>query len=392
MSPDALVLGYSCTKAVAATIAHIMVTEGYLTYDEPVCERVWRAFCPSESPPLDLHVALDLAEADVKDRWAWKRQITLRHILTHSSGLWSALPAKLTIKSMASCEQCVASFEYNNAAPEDTILPGSAPGSKTEYHFLSFGWLVAGAVTGAYGLRHGLHPSTVTFKQVYEAILLPRLSKETLKNGFRPCGGGGDFPMAFTETDDISVSKILQTGREAEAIGEEKDDGANDFMQSIRESFHGKEFLLDPRIWNCEQGLNVNCPAAGGRFSASGLAMFYHDLGSGKLLNKVTLESVSAVVAIETLANSLQGQTVMTSSNNADSNDGRSLGFGYQLIQFENDNAAVPSAFGHAGVGGSIGFHHSDSGISVGVMLNKVDADKGTSTRIVQTIAKHFGW
>lgn len=414
MRTDALILGYSCTKAVAATMAHVMVAKGYLTYDERICESVWKAFCPTEFTPPDLHVALDLPEAHVKERWAWKRQITLRHILTHSAGLWSALPAKLTIKSMASCEHCVASFEYDSAAPEDTILPKSPPGSKTEYHFMSFGWLVAGALTGAYTRKHRLDPKAVSFEQVYEAILVPRLSKETLANGFRPCGGGGvDFPMAFTETDEISMTQILQLQREAEAFGEKKEDtAAVDAMKNVRESFRGKEFLLDQRIWNCEEGLNANCPAAGGRFSASGLAKFYHDLGTGKILDKATLKSVSAAVAaFDTEASDvLQGQTVMTkttSTNNSSddphadgSNNGRTLGLGYQLIQFDSNKSdsttdrpnSAAAAFGHAGVGGSIGFHHSESGISVAVMLNKADADKTTSTRIVQTISKHFGW
>lgn len=65
---------------------------------------------------------------------------------------------------------------------------------------------------------------------------------------------------------------------------------------------------------------------------------------------------------------------------------------GYQLIQFDNDEKSKPSAFGHAGVGGSIGFHLMGSGISVGVMLNKADAEKETSKKIIQTIADHFGW
>lgn len=394
MRSDALILGFSCTKAIAATMAHIMVNEGYLTYDERVCEKVWKEFCPAEYAPTDLHDSLGLSCADTQERWSWKRQITLRHILTHSSGLWSALPAKFTIKSMASCEQCVASFQYDRSAPEDTILPDSAPGCATKYHFMSFGWLVAGALTGAYARKHNLDRETVTFQQVYDAVLVPRLSKETMEKGFRPCGGGGDFPMAFTETDDVSTSKILQMQREAEAYGEKKDGAAeSDAMKHVRESYRGKEFLLDSRIWNCEEGLQANCPAAGGRFSASGLANFYRDLGGGRILDKATLELVSAVVAHETFANGLQGQTIMTASkDNADANNGLSMGFGYQLIQFDNDAAEHPRAFGHAGVGGSIGFHHFGAGISVAVMLNKADADKSTSTRIVQTIAQHFGW
>ena len=86
MDKYTLVLGFSCTKAVAATIAHVMVTQGYLEYDEPVCKRVWPAFCPTDEPPAGLEVALGLSIEELRLRWQWKRQISLWHILTHQSG------------------------------------------------------------------------------------------------------------------------------------------------------------------------------------------------------------------------------------------------------------------------------------------------------------------
>ena len=384
MRPDALILGYSCTKAVAATMAHIMVQDGYLTYDEPLCERVWQAFCPTEDPPRELYHTLDIPANILEERWAWKREITLRHVLTHSSGLWSALPAKLTIKTMASCETCCRAFEYDPDCPEDTLLPTSKPGEASEYHFMSFGWLVAGALCGAYSIRSDKKSST--FEEVYDAVLKPKLSPNTIQLGFRPCGGTGDFPAAVTETADISVTRILQMRREAEAVGEGSK--TDESFGKIREAFQGKEFLLDPRIWNCEEAIQANVPSAGGRFSAMGLAHFYHDLGAGRVMDRETLATASAVATRERTANTLQGQTVMASNND---NEGVSFGLGYQLIQFDGDDLE-PVAFGHAGVGGSIGFHHKDSGTSIGIMLNKADGDKNTAKTIVRTISKHYSW
>jgi Beta-lactamase len=62
MQNNVLVLGFSCTKAIAATMAHIMVKEGYLDYDEPVCKRAWTKFCSSEKPPVELVCALGVSE------------------------------------------------------------------------------------------------------------------------------------------------------------------------------------------------------------------------------------------------------------------------------------------------------------------------------------------
>ena len=432
MQLDTLVLGFSCTKAVAATMAHQMVQLGYLTYDECVCESIWPAFCPSLVPPPELYEGLDLSVTEINERWMWKRQITLRHILTHTAGMWWALPAQLTIQRLASCEQCVKSFEYDCSAPENTLLPDSCPGSKTEYHFISFGWLVAGTLMGAYSRKHNVNFETVTFEQVYKAILHPLLSEATLTSGFRPCGCSDgsinseteNLPTAFVETQEISISKILQLQREAEAYGEKQTtpptaNGSKQettlptaSMDSPQSLVKGKEFLLDQRIWNCEIGLRANCPAAGGRFSACGLAHFYHDLGTNRqILNDDTISMATAPVVDSSVVKSpsdtnssisfaFQGPTNMTKNNDgngtatmttaSDEASPRALGFGYQLISFDSDPIDQPSAFGHAGVGGSIGLYHKSSKISIGIMLNKIDADKNTTPTILRTIQQHL--
>lgn len=389
---NSLVLGYSCTKAVAATIAHVMVNEGYLDYDEPVCNRVWPKFCPTEEPPPGLAAALELSEETVRERWAWKRSITLRQILMHQAGLWSALPHTLTIKTMASCETCAAAYEYNADEPEATILPTRKPGEVSEYHFISFGWLVAGTVCGAYEQKHS---TAATYEEVYEKVLASKLSSATCELGFFPCGGdgGGKFPVANVVTADIRASQVIQQRRESQAMGEGMDDGEEEKKEDatngeLMKALRGKEFLLDSRIWNCHEALNANVPAAGGRFSAMALAHFYHDLGiGGKILDNETLARVSAPVATENMISALQGATVMSSGDD-ESGEKRltSLGLGYQLIAFDK----TASGFGHAGVGGSIGLHHRDSGLSIALMTNKADGGREVTMKISRVIMDHF--
>lgn len=241
MQRNALILGYSITKAVTATLAHIMVQEGFLSYDEPVCERVWKAFCPTEAPPQTLGKDLRLSFEEVTTRWAYKREITLRHILNHSAGLWSALPAKLTIKSMASCETCIVAYEYNQEAPEETLLPTQKPGERSEYHFMSFGWLVAGTLCGAYAVKLG--KPKASFEEVYKNLLVPKLSNETISSGFRPLGGSGGFILSQTVTSDIRASKIMQRKREADTLGE-GDAGLDSSVSEVFRTFKGKEFLV----------------------------------------------------------------------------------------------------------------------------------------------------
>jgi aarF domain-containing kinase len=383
MQSDALILGYSCTKAVAATMAHVMVSEGYLHYDEPVCERVWMSFCPTKEPPKVLAPALGLSDEVVRERWAWKRQITLRNILAHQAGLWATMPHRMTIKSLASCELCVAAYEYDSSNPEATLLPTIKPGKESEYHFMSFGWLIAGTLCGAHQQKHGV---TITFEELYNKILKPKLSSKTLSLGFRPCGGSGGHLLAQVVTSDIRASSIVQQRRESEAMGEVSEHSAA-LRGELFDSFQGKEFLLDSRIWNCEDAVHANVPSAGGRFSAMGLAHFYHDLGSGKILDKHTIEKVSQPMATETVVKALQGASLMAH----DGEENRtSLGLGYQLIRFDKDAGGIPSAFGHAGVGGSIGLFHKKSGLAIAMMTNKADGGREVTMRISRVIMSHF--
>ena len=242
MTRDSVIFGYSTTKAVTATLAHIMVRDGFLSYDEPICDRVWPQFCPAKHPPEALHRELDLPAAEVNRRWRWKREITLRHVLNHAAGLWSALPAELTVGRLASCEDCSSAYEYDPEAAGETLLPTTKPGEKSEYHYLSFGWLVAGTLCGAYGKKH--NKSKVTYEEIYSELLEPKLSERTLASGFHPLGGFGDKPYAQTVTSDISASMIMQMSRAASLMGDDNESRPNNSVTEALEGLKEKEFLV----------------------------------------------------------------------------------------------------------------------------------------------------
>lgn len=388
MQKNTLILGYSCTKAITATLAHVMVEEGYLSLDEPVCERVWKAFCPTRDVPSGLARALGLTRAVAERQWHWKRQITLRNILNHSAGMWCALPPKLTIQGMASCEGCCAAFEYDPEHLEDMLLPSTPPGEKSEYHFMSFGWLVAGTLRGAYAAKHG--KANVLYEEVYKALLWPKLSPEMRQLGFFPLGANPDksFQMANTVTSDIRASKIMQMQRERAVQGGGEEKEAAQSMTEVLKTFKGVEFLLDPRIWNSKDALSANVPAAGGRFSAAALAQFYHELGN---LNAIVKPSVLDLAfnasPMKTSVSAMQG---VTSIANDSSNHRTKMSLGYQLIQTERDAGDCFSGIGHAGVGGSIGFWHKPTGLAIAVMLNKADSGQEVTVRILRKIGDHF--
>lgn len=139
--------------------------------------------------------------------------------------------------------------------------------------------------------------------------------------------------------------------------------------------------------------LNANVPAAGGRFSASALANFYHDLSQGKLIGKQVLSEILSNddSALEmSVGSELQGVTRIAGEESSSSSSIIKMNFGYQRIRTDRDEIGSFSCFGHSGVGGSIAFWHVNTGMCIGVMLNKSDGDLGVTKQILNTIADHY--
>lgn len=154
-------------------------------------------------------------------------------------------------------------------------------------------------------------------------------------------------------------------------------------------------FQLDPRIWNSQDALDANVPAAGGRFSAVGLANFYHDLASGRLLDKDFINQVAVTNGTLTTTTSMsiagvQGVTRLTNDGNADDLSQTKMSMGFQFIRTDRDAEDTFSGLGHAGVGGSIGFVHRPTGIAIAVMVNKADAKREVTMRILRVIGDHY--
>lgn len=239
-----------------------------------------------------------------------------------------------------------------------------------------------------------------SYKEIYEEILGDLHSKELQAAGYFPFGEDKDsgFDLACVE-NEVDLTKMIQMRREAEAMGETFEEIGEDSeiaktlktRSALLEGIKGREFVLDPRIWNSEDGSVANVPSAGGRFSAKGIALFYQELGNGHILKPETLEKATKISVVENSLQELQGQTSITGvAPEAQTNTATKFGLGYQLITIDGANS--PTAFGHAGVGGSIGFHHKESNTSVGIMFNKVGTNKQPAREIIQVLSKHLSW
>lgn len=112
---------YSTGKGVLATLAHILVSEGLIEYDVPVAH-YWPEFAQHK-----------------------KHTMTLRHILSHQSGLYDIRNIIQDAREMLDWQHMLDVFE--------TTSPRFDLGQGNAYQALTFGWLVGGVLEKATG-RH----------------------------------------------------------------------------------------------------------------------------------------------------------------------------------------------------------------------------------------------
>ena len=117
---DTLSVCYSTGKGVLATLAHLLVNAGVLGYDQPIAD-YWPEFAAHH-----------------------KHQLTLRHVLSHQSGLFDIRNNIEHAREMLDW-----SHMLNVMAAATSRFQ---VGRDNAYQALTFGWLVGGALEKASGL------------------------------------------------------------------------------------------------------------------------------------------------------------------------------------------------------------------------------------------------
>ena len=114
---DTLSICYSTGKGVLATLAHILVSAGFLTYDQPIAS-YWPEFAQQG-----------------------KESMTLGHVLSHQSGLFDIRNLIAKAKEMSDWNHMLQVMAQ--AKPRFEV------GTDNAYQALTFGWLVGGIVEKA---------------------------------------------------------------------------------------------------------------------------------------------------------------------------------------------------------------------------------------------------
>jgi CubicO group peptidase (beta-lactamase class C family) len=303
---DTLFNVYSVTKAVAATALHMLVDRGLLDDAAPVA--TWW-------PEYAAH---------------GKGATTVRDVLTHRAGV-PQMPDGVTPERL--CD-----WDWMTRAIAD-LAPLAAPGTKTLYLSMTFGWIVGELVRRA----DPRHRSLGQF--VREEIAAPL-----------------DAPDLWIGVPDSQVHRIAKQVDALVSIPPEHLPPL--FLASMPPAV-----ALEPHVFERPEVRRAEVAGVGGIFTARSEARFWAMLAGGGELDGVRLLSRERVATLNTpRANSEEPDPVM-------------FGFAIPItiggFWFGGDHPPVcsaknPRALCHPGQGGSIGWADPDTELAVAICHNRL--------------------
>ncbi len=274
-------------------------------------------------------------EAPVADVWpefaqGGKESLPLRYLLTHEAGL-PVVDEELPVG---------AELEWDiMAGALARQAPVWEPGEKTGYHAATFGWLVGEVIRRVDGRSVG----TFIREEVAEPL-------------------GVEFLLGFGPEEDDRVSDLHLAQVPAEELPSL---AAAALLEPT--SLAARAFNIAPRGPN--KGRNSRAyrgseqPGSNGHTNARALATIYGALGSGGAWQGQRLLSEEAIRLAGTPQ--LEGRDIILQTPVR-----RTLGYMMPVPGLPDPRGE--NAFGHAGMGGSLGFCDPDRGLGFGYAMNQM--------------------
>lgn len=313
---DTMSISYSTTKGILSTLAHMLVDEGVLAYDTPIAHW-WPEFAANG-----------------------KHGITLRHVMTHESGLYHIRQMIENAREMLDWPHML-----------DVIAnakPYHAPGERWGYHALTYGWIVGGLIEKATG-----EPLA---KTLAEKIAIPLeldgcyigVPDSELSRCSEIIGAARHNPNPRKPSKVAVWRQKLITN--ALALSGFDDSTATDALLPRGMS----RFYLDEA-----ESLQACIPGANGVFTARSLARIYAALANGGELDGVRLMSAQRLAEATRVHSRQRGEVVPMPMH---------WRMGYHRIF--TTWPKTPHAFGHFGYGGSGAWADPSRDLAVAYTVN----------------------
>ncbi|GAA3810765.1 serine hydrolase domain-containing protein [Sphaerisporangium flaviroseum] len=324
---DTPVLAYSCTKALTATALLLQAERGLVDLTGPVAE-VWPEFAVNG-----------------------KDKITIEHLLTHQSGL-PAMEEEVPVEEFEDMPTIAARIAGQSPIWE----PGTAHG----YHAITYGFLIGEVIR------------RVTGKSVGEVVAAEIAGPRKLELWLGAPDDVAARAARLSAGDRSGVSGGSGGGGSAglRTVTEFPGQGPGDPLYEMSKAMGDPGSLMNRALGNPNPNklkgganhpviLRAGWPAMGMVATARGLAGFYRDLLAGDILKPETLEDATR--------RRVGGPDRVLFLDSA-------FGLGYMRpsLTFLTPGKGNERAFGHTGLGGSLGLGDPGHGLAMGYTMNKL--------------------
>jgi CubicO group peptidase (beta-lactamase class C family) len=319
---------WSATKGMAALCVQVLSDQGLIDVTAPVAH-YWPEFAA-----------------------AGKESVTVTNVLTHTAGLpyWSGYEMVVCQDHPSTLRNLT--YITGALAAAEPVFP---PGLKIIYHAVTYGWLLDEIVFRATGIRLGRQFARLLAGPLDLNI---RIGPET------PVVG---TPATLTVINNVAVegAAILLAARQAP-------DGGRSLLLCREESR-----LAVDRIANDPAFVNCGMASVGGIADARSLARAYGMLANGGRLEGVQWLSQDSVELFS-----------MPHARSYDPQRARDLeyGLGYRRNVELQEFGSPINAYGHAGLGGSIGFADPDAQVGFAFVVNSLDISSNGPARALQLV------
>lgn len=323
-----------------------------------------------------------------------KEHTTIAHILSHSAGLAQALPEDMNMLRLRDdWTGIIKHFE--------TVKPAHVPGERSEYHVLSFGWLVAGLITKITGQTYQQHLGKLVKKYEIEdecfcgtmpEDLIPDVSgsrvaslSSSIINDIQrgPVGKA----MERMKTEYRSNMKFDRNGNTLKPTEDIKgvhmpQDEAKAILNNLNVPATGLSqapaYLLDLNFFNHPVLRAGFVPSANGHFTARALAKLF-----AAIANKGTVDN-------KQLLRPDRVEKVQQMFCKIDPEGRRAWGAGVTLYDTVDESGKLRkhNAIGHGGIGGSFAFAVPSEKFSMAVTLNKLNALSISSAAVIVVVCR----
>jgi len=331
-----------------------------------------------------------------------KPEVTVRHLLAHQSGLANSFPEDATIDTLLD-------WSFMTKFIADKAVSSHVPGESTEYHALSFAWLVGGLIEAVTG-----EPYEKLFEEILPTNSHPDLFLAGISDNI---DNDKDLAVVSMQRDNviddknqndpraISHSKSSSSQNKSNNSTDEEDnedeETKKEKAKKVLDKYRGLQQLMNPSIFNMRKVREAKLPSANGHASAVSLARVFDavirdetNYRGEPILSPSTLELARTPSRTKT-SSSVNSDT----ADGSDTNEGKSLryddrigfGLGFELHEFTLSNGKKAMSIGHNGLGGSVVIAIPEEQIVVSFTLNLLSMDSVARRRILGIIFDELG-